>query len=236
MKDRIVASGDIYGTLGTSTVSSAVVNALISRGVSLADATSYSGINIFTNGVDTRTRGVEATATYASDFGDMGKVDWSLGVNYNKTEITRISTLPLSVYNASFSQTELLSTNAKDALTTATPRVKSIANALWTKGKLSVNLRGTIYGPTSQHINGDRIYATAIPTTAIFDLNVGYKLTPKIRFDVGANNLLNKQAAITPLRDSGARPISGNVYNSPLSYTPWGINGGYYYARATVNF
>jgi len=236
LKDRIVPSGDIYGTLGTSTVSQAVVNALLSRGVSLAEATSYAGINIFTNGVDTRTRGVEATATYASDFGDMGRVDWSLGVNYNKTDITKISSLPAAVYNAGFGQTDLLSTNAKDALQTATPRVKSIANALWTKGALSVNLRGTVYGATSQHIQGDRIYATSIGTTAIFDLNVGYKLTPKIRFDVGSNNLFNKQAPTMPLRDSGTRPISGNVFNAPLSYTPWGINGGYYYARATINF
>jgi iron complex outermembrane receptor protein len=39
-----------------------------------------------------------------------------------------------------------------------------------------------------------------------------------------------------PLLANGTRPISGNVYNSPLSMTPWGINGGYYYARVTVNF
>jgi iron complex outermembrane receptor protein len=62
--------------------------------VSLADATSYSGINIFTNGADTRTRGVEATANYASDFGEMGKVDWSLGVNYNQTDITASAACP----------------------------------------------------------------------------------------------------------------------------------------------
>jgi iron complex outermembrane receptor protein len=157
-------------------------------------------------------------------------------VNYNKTELTRIASLPASVYNAAFGQTDLLSTNAKDALTTATPRVKTIANALWTKGPLSVNLRGTVYGSTSQHYQGDRIYATAIGTTFIADLNVGYKLTPKIRFDLGANNLFDKQAPTMPLRDSGTRPVSGNVYYSPLSYTPWGINGGYYYARATINF
>jgi iron complex outermembrane receptor protein len=241
IKDRIVPSGDIYGfnsdySANGGIVSQAVQNALISRGVSLADATSYSGINIFTNGVDTRTRGVEATATYASDFGDMGKVDWSLGVNYNKTEITRIAALPAAVYNAAFGQTDLLSINAKDALTTATPRTKAIANALWTKGRFSINLRETMYGPTSQHYFGDKLYLTSIGTTFITDLNVGFKLTPKVRFDVGSNNLFDKQAPTMPLRDSGTRPIVNNVYNAPLSYTPWGINGGYYYARATINF
>ena len=65
---------------------------------------------------------------------------------------------------------------------------------------------------------------------------MGYKITPLIRFDVGANNLFDKQAPTMPLRDSGKRPIAGNVFNNPLSYTPWGINGGYYYARATINF
>lgn len=250
IKDRIVPSGSIYGTLGSTTVSQAVVDALISRGVSLAEATSYSGMNIFTNGVDTRTRGVEATASYASDFGEMGKVDWSLGVNYNKTDVTRISSLPASVYNAGAGQTDLLTPNAVDALTTATPRVKLIAGALWNIGKFSINLRETMYGTTSQHIStggsglctattGESCQLIKIGTTFITDLNVGYKVTPKIRFDVGANNLFDKQAPTMPTINKGTtgeRPLSGNVYYSPVSFTPWGINGGYYYARATFNF
>jgi iron complex outermembrane receptor protein len=40
-----------------------------------------------------------------------------------------------------------------DALTTATPRVKLIAGALWNIGKFSINLRETMYGTTSQHIS-----------------------------------------------------------------------------------
>jgi iron complex outermembrane receptor protein len=250
IKDRIVPSGSIYGTLGTNTVSQSVVNALISRGVSLADASSYSGINIFTNGVDTRTRGVEATASYASDFGEMGKVDWTLGVNYNKTDVTRVSGLPAAVYNAAFGQTSLLTQNSIDALTSATPRVKLIAGALWNVGKFSINLRETMYGTTSQHISTDGSGNCAsgntascqlikIGTTFITDLNVGYKVTPKLRFDLGANNLFDKQAPTMPLINrgtTGERPLANNVYSAPISFTPWGINGGYYYARATINF
>ncbi|MBB3955311.1 TonB-dependent receptor plug domain-containing protein [Novosphingobium sediminicola] len=250
IRDRIVPSGDIFGTLGTTVVSQAVVDALTSRGVSLADASSYAGIDIFTNGVDTRTRGVEATASYSSDFGEMGKVDWSLGANYNKTEITKVNPLPAAVYNAAAGQTDLLTQTAKDALTTATPRVKLIAGALWNIGKFSVNLRETLYGTTSQHISTDGTGNCAggdtntcrlmkIGTTFITDLNVGYKFTPKIRFDLGANNLFDKQAPTMPTINKGTtseRPLANNVYNAPLSFTPWGINGGYYYARVTVNF
>jgi iron complex outermembrane receptor protein len=140
-----------------------VLNALTSRGVSLADATSYSGIDIYTNGVSTRTRGIEATANYASDFGEYGKVDWSVGFNYNQTDITKINSLPASVYNAGYGQTDLLTQNSKDALTT-TPRVKVIANALWNIGKFSVNLRETIYGPPAS-TSARAVRATAPPAT-----------------------------------------------------------------------
>jgi len=240
--NRIVASGNLYGSVGNTVVSQAILNALTSRGVSLADATSYSGINIFSNGADTRTRGVEATANYASDFGEAGKVDWSLGFNYNKNEITSIVGLPAAVYNAAQGQTNLLDQNAIDGLTTATPRVKTILNALWTHGSFVFNLRETIYGATSQHLSpsgsgeGANSALLAIGTTAITDINLGYKITPMIRFDIGANNAFNHQAPTLPLAPGLTRPLTGNVYNSPASFTPWGINGGYYYAKATFNF
>jgi iron complex outermembrane receptor protein len=256
IRDRIVPSGDLFGSNGgpptdpASVVSQAIIDALIARGVSLADATSYAGIDIFTNGVNTRTRGVEATANYASDFGDAGHVDWSLGVNYNKTDVTKVNALPASVVNVAAGQTKLLTQNAIDALTTATPRVKVIANALWNMGSFSLNLRGTVYGTTSQHISSDgsgnclgadtaSCQLIKIGTTFIGDVNLGYKVTPMLRFDIGANNVFNKQAPTMPLINKGLiseRPLANNVYAAPISFTPWGINGGYYYARATFNF
>ena len=256
---RIVASGALFGSSGGSPydangnpipaniVSQAILNALTSRKVSLADATSYSGINIFSNGADTRTRGIEATANYASDFGEAGRVDWSLGFNYNKTDLTNIVGLPAAVYNPGttspfVAQTSLLDQNAIDGLTTATPRVKVIADALYTHGPLSINLRETLYGATSQHDSpsgsgeGPNSALFAIGATAITDIDIGYKVTPAIRFDIGANNAFNKQAPTLPLAPGLTRPLSGNVYNAPSSITPWGINGGYYYAKATFTF
>jgi iron complex outermembrane receptor protein len=171
----------------------------------------------------------------------VGHVDWSLGFNYNKTDITKINALPSQVYNATYN-TSLLTQYAIDGLTTATPRVKIIANALLTHGKWSVNLRETIYGETSQHDSpdgsgeGTNAQLVKIGTSAITDLNIGYKFTSGFRIDVGANNLFDKQAPTYPLAASGTRPLDGNVYNGPVSFTPWGIDGGYWYAKATLNF
>jgi len=243
LKNRIVPSAAIFGSLGTDIVSQAVIDALISRGVSLDDATSYAGINIFTNGADTRTRGVEATLDYATDFGGDAKANWTLGFNYNQTKLLKINPLPAPVANPAFSQVDLLDPNSIDGLTTATPRVKVIANALFNIGAFSINLRETLYGVTQQRTSySGSGYSTAagytvlrIGTTAITDLNVGYKLTSGLRFDIGANNLLNKKAKTVP--NVGGRPANGsNVYDPPITFTPWGINGGYYYARATFTF
>ena len=55
---------------------------------------------------NTRTDGAEITADYASDFGDMGHVDWSVGFNYNETAVTRIRpALPDRRRNPAFGQT-----------------------------------------------------------------------------------------------------------------------------------
>lgn len=237
INNRILSS-TVYGSVGSDVISQAVLDALEAKGISTADATSYSGVNIFNNAADTRTRGIEATASYASDF-DFGHVDWSVGFNYNKTVITSVGTMPSEVYNADYNNS-LLTQTSKDALTTATPRIKTILNALWTMGKWSVNLRETIYGKASQHESpdgsgsGSGAVLVESPVTGITDLNIGYKLTSMIRLDVGANNLFDKKGIKTPTVNG--RPASGNVYNAPESWTPWGINGGYWYVKASLNF
>jgi len=245
LRDRIVGSGSIYGySSGYPTnggvVSQTVLNALTARGIvpqAGSEALSAEGLNLFANGADTHTKGVEATANYTSDFGDAGKVSWSLGFNYNTTKAVYVATLPASVQNAAFGQTALLTATSIDALTSATPKVKTILGALYTLGKFSLNLRETIYGSVGQRVSGDGVTYTEthIGTSAITDLNVGYKLTSWFRLDAGANNLLNKKAPTMP-NLNGSPADGGHVFNAPLAITPWGIDGGYYYAKATFTF
>jgi hypothetical protein len=65
----------------------------------------------------------------------------------------------------------------------------------------------------------------------------GLQADRSLRIDVGANNLFDHGAKTLPTVYTGTayRPLNGNVYASPASFTPWGINGGYY-GRVTFNF
>ncbi len=255
IKDRILVSGFIFGeesgcgaAQGCATpnvVSQGVLNAISARGVTLDSGLSYAGISIFANAGNTRTDGFEATATYSSDFEEYGHVDWSLGFNYNKTEVTKINALPATVTNTLFGQTEFLNANALSGLLTSTPREKAILQAYWTKGQWSVNLRETIYGEASQltSFNGSGDGASAfkevIPATGITDLEVAYKITPQVKLSIGANNLFNQFPPKTPEGNNGGtiEPVNGALVSGvPYGFSPYGINGGYYYGRVTFTF
>jgi iron complex outermembrane receptor protein len=122
-------------------VSSDILSALSAQGVTTAGLTSV-GVSAFINAVNTRTDGIEATANYSSDFGEYGHVDWTLGFNYNHTQIASNSDLPAALYASNttvgINQTKFLNTGSSSALTTATPREKLILQAYWTKGPWSV--------------------------------------------------------------------------------------------------
>ena len=249
IRSRIVATGTLLGLNNGAVVSPGVLSAIAAHGNVLDPQVTYVGISVFTNGANTTTNGVELTGNYASDFGDMGHVDWTLGVNYNKTTLDTQSPLPAAVRNASIGQTVLLGPNAVDTLTTAPPKYKVVLGANWSMGKWSANLRETVYGETTERYSLDGTgnftpgvdgAKARIPVTAITDLEVDYALRDDLKLAVGANNLFDHHPPGIPNVPNGAggvRPADGNnVYGEPLQFSPFGINGGYYYGRVTFTF
>ncbi|THD57965.1 MAG: TonB-dependent receptor [Phenylobacterium sp.] len=244
IRNRIVATGTLLGLNNGAVVSQGVLNAIAAHGNVLDPGVTYVGISVFTNGANTRTDGAEFTGNYASDFGEMGHVDWSVGVNYNKTTITKQNALPAAVTSVAIGQTVLLGANAVDTLTTAVPREKVVLGAYWTLGKWSANLRDTVFGESSERYSldgtGNNGVRTTIPVTSITDLEVDYAIRDDLKLAMGANNLFNHRPPSMPNVPNGAggvRPADGNnVYGEPLQYSPFGINGGYYYGRLTFTF
>jgi iron complex outermembrane receptor protein len=229
-------------TPAVDVISQSVLNAVNGRGITTAGLTSVS-ISSFVNGMNTTTNGIEATFSYASDFEEFGHVDWNIGFNYNKTQITKIDPIPsfanVVIPQLGFNQTQLLSIASASQYTTALPRDKVILQAYWTKGRFSVNLRETIYGKNAELVYAPTLsgyFNEVVPTTPITDLDIGYKVTSHLKMDVGANNLFNQIPPLTPLASTG-QPIDGGiVFHLPYGTAPWGQNGGYYYGRVTYTF
>lgn len=234
IRDRIVGSGSLYGS-GGAVNSPAVTAAILANGNVLDPSVVQTGINIFSNAVNTRTSGVEFVATLNSNYGSAGRVDWSLAANYNRTEVIKINQAPVELQPQT-----LLDKTAISDLETASPRVRVNLGALWKMGNWTVNLRENIYGKSSelQSSDGATYYETEIKPTALTDLEVSYQYNKAWTFSVGANNLFNQypnHINANLLAEQRANLDNAAVTVYP-TFSPFGINGGYYYARAGFKF
>ena len=261
MHNRILGSGNVVGCYGSTTCSTVesqnVLNAIAARGITIdTSQLTYAGINVFVNGANTRTSGAELTANYASDFGDLGHVDWQVALNYNTTKITKKGILPAALQNVAAGQVNIFNASVESSLKTETPKEKIILGAIWSRGPWTVNVNETIYGETSGALmvpgsytdptsnvnataNSRSVYNVKDSTNGITNIDVAYKLSSSIKINIGANNLFDLKPPTLPnLVDNGATvPVDGShVANAPVQFSPYGINGGYYYGRVTFNF
>lgn len=241
IRDRILGTGSIFGSGGAVNFP-VVTRAIIANGNVLDPTVNQTGINIFTNGADTRTRGVDLVMTYMSDFGDYGRANWTISGNYNETKLTRLIAAPSTLTNPATGQIiPLFNLGAQSNIETASPRVKVISSVLYTIDKFSMMLRGTVYGKSSAQLSpdGGTFYNQEIGATFIGDIELNYDITPNLGIALGANNVFNKRPPTVPLVPGTSNQTlvnGGNVLDAPLTFSPYGINGGYYYARLNVYF
>lgn len=239
IRDRILGTGSIFGSGGAVNFP-VVTQAIIANGNILDPTVNQTGINIFTNGASTRTRGVELTASYTSELGGGGSVAWTLSGNYNDTKLTRLGVAPATLTDPATGQPiPLFDATTQSNLETASPKLKIIASTLLTLDRFSATARGTLYGKTSRFAspNGGVFYKQVVGTAFVADLELNYKLTDSLQISVGANNIFNKRPPVVSLvpGTTNSTIVNGsNVLDALLTFSPYGINGGYYYGR--INF
>jgi len=258
LTNRIVGSGNIAGQInGVAQPGGAAIGNSIclyqggawngtscSGGTSVIDpgvlATGSYGINIFANGIDTRTRGADLVFDFPFEY-SFGKIDWSVSATYNDTTITKYATTPPQlVPNVLYDQ------EAYSELTTATPKYVINLGALWTYEKLQVNLVEHIWGPSSDYENDDgdnptgnfQYFEDKVNLTATTNVDISYLFTDNLKLAVGAVNLFNRfpnKLNSTILTREDAAADNAGVTQYPL-FSPFGINGGFYYVRAVFKF
>lgn len=245
--NRIVGTGDLYGTInGVAQPSATAINAAIAANGNQLDpdvvADGTTGVAIFFNGIDTRTRGADLVFDFPSDYA-FGHVDWSIGAEFNQTDITKLPGTPVQLTGLSLYNAEALSD-----LTTASPKYVVNLGAAWIAGRATLTLMEKIYGPSSEWENDDgdnpsnipEWFQTTIGVTPITNLDLGYQLTSYFKVNVGALNLFDRHPH--KLNGELLSHYYDLVYNDNMgvqqypSFSPFGIDGGFYYARGTFSF
>ncbi len=203
-------------------------------------------VNYFTNGFDVSSKGIEAVANYRTSLLS-GPLSFTLAYSYNNLKAKNIK--------LSTAQTPLVSSQQQYNIANLAPQNRITASANWQIDNFTINARANYYGEWSNALEYNLVAAT--PATAanpfpappaaqifgaktLFDLDVSYTFADHFTLTVGANNLFNtfpdkiKASPINPIYALTGGLNDGQVY--PRSGGPFGMNGGFYYARLRIKY
>ncbi|MEO8019403.1 MAG: TonB-dependent receptor [Pseudomonadota bacterium] len=238
VRNRIAGTSTFYGTVDGELVSQPIVDAIIANGNVLdpeVTASGDTGINLFANGVTTETRGAELMFDFATDL--IGaKVDWTVAATYNETEVTAVRPTPVE-----FGTTQsLFDKVALSDLEETSPKYLVNLGASFEWDRLSLSVHELVYGPSAQNetSNGVDFFRTEIDVTPITNFEASFEALEGLTLTVGATNAFDEYPA---KRNAEYRTLqfnsgdNGAVSQYP-SFSPFGINGAYYYGKLMYKF
>jgi iron complex outermembrane receptor protein len=243
VRNRIAATSTFYGTIDGELYSQVIVDAIIANGNVLDPAVVESGdtgINLFTNGVTTETRGIDVTFNYTTDY-SWATVDWSVAATYNDTEVTKVRDTPpeFGTTQALFDQEALA--DLEDTM----PDYLVNLGAVFKWERVTFSVHELVYGPCSDYdndsgeTNGELMfYKNEIGVTPITNLEFTFEAMERLNFVVGATNVFDEYP---DKRNETFREIQFNAGDNGVvagypSFSPFGINGAYYYGKMTYSF
>lgn len=204
-------------------VTQALTGPVVEAATLAAGIPDYKRINFLTNGLDTRTRGVDVLGRYGIELGSAGTLDLSAGFSLYDTKVKWVR--PNDVTNVALFQRNIL-LNPE----VGTPEYKAVLGADWSLGAFKASINQIFYGE----------YTYVHPTNPSFDevydakgytnLELSYALTDATKLTVGANNLFDTY----PKQFIAANQVNG--INRYSFIHPEGANGAYYYARLNLQF
>lgn len=232
IRNRIVAGGTVYGLPAVEAMTAAgfPVPPYVVAAAQANPDTGLASVWYFTNGANTRTRGLDLTSVYHADYGAYGKVDWDLSANLNTTRVTHLVTE---------NGEPILNVQQIDYLTSTTPKSKVIVGGTWHQGKWSVTLHETRWGATTDQLTYEVGPESAVAgafypwrNAALYttDFEVRYSVTTRLQVALGANNALDRYPSKIPY----VTALEGQLYDAQSSQ--FGYDGGYYYLRVAYQF
>jgi len=199
-----------------------------------------SGIQYFTNGIDTRTRGIDLTGSLRMAAGQ-GTVDWTAAVNYTKNKILRTDPLPAALDTTGAStETGIIDSVTYIGITEERPDWRGTLTGEYNLGRVHALVRGSYYGKFSSAQPGYcDLCRDGYGAKALFDAEIGYRFA-SIDLALGVRNLFDTY----PDQPKSLTIVDGvntaKDYNNNFGVFPWaaaspfGYNGRYLYARAEM--
>lgn len=180
---------------------------------------------VFINAIDTSTTGVDITAHASRSFDSGAKFDFTALFNFNRTKVQDVhSGSPILSDATLFSPGQVLRVERGQ------PRQHHVLQGIWSKGALDITLRGNYFGEVEAGeyapYKGDAKWLT--------DLAVGYRFSEKLKLTVGGNNIFDVYP--TKWDETDGFPFRQLGFTYGWETTPFGFNGGNWYAKLDYRF
>jgi iron complex outermembrane recepter protein len=180
-------------------------------------------VQYFTNGFDTKTKGVDLVATYPFYVGP-GRLGATLAYSYNKTDVT------------AFDPTVISKSRIVDIQHYA-PNNRANLNLDYAVGKFTATLHENYYGTFRDENDYPGQLFSAKWTT---DLDFAYLVAKNVTVAIGGRNIFSAypdriaNSAADHVYPQTGGLIDGQVY--PRTGGPFGFNGAFWYLRADAKF
>jgi iron complex outermembrane receptor protein len=195
-----------------------VTPADISKLAALAYVGAGGTVQYFTNGFDTKTKGVDLVGTYSFHIGD-GRLDTTLAYNYNKSDVTKYD--PTVITQSRIIDIQHYAPNNRINLT-----------ANYTLAKFHAGLHENYYGTYRDENDYPGQLFSAKYTT---DIDFAYDVVENVTAGIGGKNIFNAMPDVV----EGVNPLTGGLGDGeryPRTGGPFGFNGAFWYARISAKF
>lgn len=179
VKDRILFTNEI-GSDGDPNTLTALEDTLRSYQVT--------SLKFFTNAADTRTKGVDAVATYTDLSVGAGSFDISFAANLTSTAIESAIRTPEPLAT---SGNEIFNRKEQARIVSARPASKFLLATDYHLGKFSTGLRFTRFGQVTWRHATDPLKDQTFSAKVLTDLNLNYKINQTATFGLTINNLFD---------------------------------------------
>ncbi len=192
-----------------------------------AGYSSIGGVQYFTNGLDTKTQGVDVTADYRLDLGGERALALRGALNWGKNEITRASGLPVELATST-DETGILDEVTRVAIEEERPDWRGTLTAEYThrgwRGLARTAYYGTFASVQPAFTPG---YREEYAARTLVDLEAGYRYGPA-ELSLGARNVFDTYPGKAQL------DFNNNFGVFPwAAASPFGYNGRFLYTRLT---
>jgi iron complex outermembrane recepter protein len=185
------------------------------------------GVQYFTNGLDTRTQGVDFTANLRVPAGAGGTLDLTGSVNYTKNKIIRVDPLPQVLQDAGSTEAGLLDVVSRVGIEEERPDWRGTLQANFGKGRFTSLGRVSYFGGFASAQPGfcDDCRETYGGKTLV-DGEVGYRFN-LVNFAFGVRNIFDTYP------DKASEKNSFDIFPWAAA-SPFGYNGRFVYARTEL--